>query len=110
MYKATVLYGQPDDPAAFDAYYESTHTPIVKKMPGLTGWTVSRFDPAASGAPSSYYLGAELYAPSREALLAALDSPEGHAAVEDIPNFASGGVTFLFGEVRTMIPVEGVRA
>jgi len=106
MYKATVLYGQPDDPAAFDAYYHETHIPIAQKMQGLTGWTITKLDPEDDGTPAPYYLVAELYASSREALLAVFDSPEGHAATADVPNFATGGATFIFGEMETIIPVQ----
>jgi uncharacterized protein (TIGR02118 family) len=31
----TVCYGHPADPAAFDAYYASTHRPLTEKIPGL---------------------------------------------------------------------------
>jgi uncharacterized protein (TIGR02118 family) len=105
MYKATVLYGQPDDPAEFDRYYEAVHIGIASKMRGLSGWTISKIDPDAAGERPPYYLIAELYAPSREALLAIFDSPEGRASSEDVKKFASGGATFLLGDIRTVIPV-----
>ncbi|HEX3812408.1 MAG TPA: EthD family reductase [Mycobacteriales bacterium] len=106
MYKEIVLYGNPVDPAAFDEYYETIHIPIAKKMRGLTGWTISKLDPGADGAPPPYYLVAELYAPTREALLAVFASPEGQAAIADVPKFATGGATFLFGTVQTITPVQ----
>jgi hypothetical protein len=34
-----------------------------------------------------------------DALQAGLGSDEGQAAVNDIPNFATGGVTILFAEI-----------
>lgn len=34
-----------------------------------------------------------------------LDSPEGKATVADVPNFATGGVTFLFSEEEVLISV-----
>lgn len=49
-----------------------------------------------------YYI-ADLYADSREELEVILASPEGQAAVEDVPKFASGGVTFLYTEVEEVI-------
>ncbi len=104
MYKATILYGHPKDPQHFDSYYDSVHIPIARKMRGLTGWTITKVDPGEG--PSPYYLIAELYAPSRDALLAIFDSPEGRASTADLENFATGGVTFLYGEVQTVIPVQ----
>ncbi len=34
MHVLTVCYGHPADPAAFDAYYTSTHVPLAEKIPG----------------------------------------------------------------------------
>ena len=35
VYRLVVSYGQPADPAAFDAYYRDTHTPLALLQPGL---------------------------------------------------------------------------
>lgn len=35
MIKLTVLYGHPVDPAAFEAYYSSTHMPLVGTIKGI---------------------------------------------------------------------------
>src|SRR5947199_10500656 len=35
MVKLVVGYEMPEDPAAFDAHYESTHIPLVDKIPNL---------------------------------------------------------------------------
>jgi hypothetical protein len=35
----TVAYGQPSDPPTFDAYYQSTHVPLAKSVPGLVNLT-----------------------------------------------------------------------
>lgn len=99
MYHLCVLYGHPDDPQAFDAYYQNTHIPIARRMQGLTRWTISKLAPG-----SDYYLIADLYAESKEAMDAILASPEGQAASADVPNFATGGATFLFGEETVILP------
>jgi uncharacterized protein (TIGR02118 family) len=39
MHVLTVCYGHPADPAAFDAYYTSTHAPLAEKIPGMTSFT-----------------------------------------------------------------------
>jgi uncharacterized protein (TIGR02118 family) len=92
MHVLTVCYGHPDDPAAFDAYYTSTHIPLTEKIPGMTSFTVRHCKPLGRK-PPPYYLIAELGFPSAEALSAGLSSPEGQAAGADVPNFATGGVT-----------------
>lgn len=92
MYRMTILYGRPADPEAFRRYYEESHIPIARRMPGLTGWNLSWLDD-----DGPYLLVAELYAESKQALDAVLASPEGRAANADLANFVTGGVEFLTG-------------
>ena len=40
---------------------------------------------------------------SREEFERLLASPEGQAAVADVPNYATGGVTFLYTEVEEIV-------
>ena len=94
MYVLTVLYGHPADPAAFDAYYTSTHAPLAEKIPGMASYTY-RHCASLDGSKPPYYLLAELSWPSQEAMGAALSSPEAQAATADVPNFATGGVTIF---------------
>jgi len=90
----TVCYGHPADPAAFDAYYTSTHAPLVWKLPGLENFTY-RHCASVDSSPSPYFLLAELSFASQEALGAAMASPEGQASGADLPNFATGGATMF---------------
>jgi len=103
MVRLLVLYGQPQDPAAFDKYYRETHIPIAKRMKGLKKWTIGKVAGTADGEPSPYYYAADLYMESRAAFDELLASPEGMAAVADVPNYATGGVTFLYTEVEEVI-------
>lgn len=103
MTRLLVLYGHPEDPAAFDEYYHEVHIPIAKKMKGLRKWTVGKVQEAPDGQPSPYYYIADLYMDSREDFEQLLSSPEGQAAVDDVPKFASGGVTFVYTEVDEII-------
>ncbi len=104
MTRLTVLYGQPDDPAAFDRYYREIHIPIARSMKGLKGWTVGKCEPATPGDTPPYYLIVGLYADSRVAFEAILDSPEGRATVADVANFATGGATFIYDDEEVLIP------
>lgn len=106
MYRLTVLYGHPEDPAAFDRYYREVHLPLAAKMKGLKGWTIGKCEPAEPGGKPDYYMIVGLYTESRAALEAMLSSAEGQAAVADVPNFATGGCTFLFDEEQVLIPVD----
>lgn len=98
MVKMIVLYGQPKDPAAFDAHYASTHTGLVAKMPGLRRFEMAKCS-SIDGEAAPYYAQAELWFDDAAALQTCLTSPEGQAAAGDVPNFASGGATMMTGDV-----------
>tara|TARA_R110002111_G_scaffold2705_3_gene17897 strand:+ start:26449 stop:26787 length:339 start_codon:yes stop_codon:yes gene_type:complete len=106
MYRLTVLYGHPEDPTAFDRYYHEVHIPLAKSMQGLTGWTLGKCISADPKSKPAYYLIVSLYAKSAAAMQAVIDSPEGQATVADVPNFATGGVTFIYNEEEVLIPVS----
>ncbi|RDI48923.1 EthD family reductase [Nocardia mexicana] len=103
MYRLTILYGQPDDPGHFDDYYWNVHIPIAKKMVGLKKWTIGHGESIERGAVAPYYLVVGLYADTREDIERILASPEGQAAVADVPNFATGGVTFVYSDEQDLI-------
>jgi uncharacterized protein (TIGR02118 family) len=46
---------------------------------------------------------AELYMETRADFERLLASPAGQAAVADVPNYATGGVTFLYSEVEEIV-------
>jgi uncharacterized protein (TIGR02118 family) len=94
-----VLYHTPADPAAFDRYYNETHIPIAKKVPGLRSYRIS--NGAVRGlVGTAPHLVAILSFDSLAAIDAALASPEGQAAAGDLGNFASGGVTLLICDTK----------
>jgi len=103
MIRLLVLYGQPKDPAAFDRYYREKHIPIARQMKGLKKWTIGKVQAAPGVEQPPYYYVADLYMESREAFENLLASPEGQAAVADVPNYATGGATFLYTEVEEII-------
>lgn len=102
-YQLTVLYHRPDDPAAFDAHYESTHAPLACRIPGLRSYTAVHPGPDPDGTPSAEHLVATLLFDDAAAFGAAMSSLEGEAAVADLGNFATGGATMLTGEVTTYV-------
>jgi uncharacterized protein (TIGR02118 family) len=103
MTRLLVLYGHPDDPAAFDKYYYDVHVPIAKKMKGLRKWTIGKVQGTPDGSLAPYYFIADLCMDGPEDFEKLLESPEGQAAVGDVPNFASGGVTFVYTDVEEII-------
>lgn len=103
MVRLLVLYGHPKDPAVFDRYYKEKHIPIARRMKGLKKWTIGKVIQNAEGERSPYYLIADLYAENRAAFDEILASPEGQAAVADVPNYADGGATFIYTEIEELI-------
>jgi uncharacterized protein (TIGR02118 family) len=94
-----VLYGAPDDPDAFERYYAETHTALAKAIPGLRRFEAARGIATPDGSAVPYQRIVELTFEDMSELQARLESDEGQAAVNDIPNFASGGVPIFFAEI-----------
>ncbi len=99
MVKLIALYKKPNDTAAFDKYYFETHSPLAAKMPGLRKMEVAKCYGAPGGEPR-FYLQAEMWFDNKDALNAALGSPEGKAAGKDVMSFAGDLITMIFAEVQ----------
>ena len=98
MVKLVVTYGHPEDAEAFEKYYFETHMPIAAKIPAKKV-EISKLIGTPDGQAAGNYRMAELYFDSLEDLQMHMGSPEGQAAVNDIPNFATGGVDVSVAEV-----------
>jgi uncharacterized protein (TIGR02118 family) len=94
MTRLTVLYGHPVNPAEFDRYYHEVHIPLARRMKGLKGWTIGKCQAASPGEKPPYYMIVGLYADSRQALEAILESPEGQATVAMLQNSPPGAPHF----------------
>ena len=100
MAQLLVMYNQPADPQAFDAYYYDTHVPIFAKTPGVREVVFSRPPVKSITGNSDVYLVAEVTFDSMADLEAGLASEAAQAAVADLSNFAGAGVTILAFETR----------
>jgi uncharacterized protein (TIGR02118 family) len=98
VHRLVVSYGQPDDPAAFDAYYRDTHIPLATSMPGLVRYTIGSPQAMDPSQPAPYLV-AELDFGSEQEMGAAFTSAEGKAAADDVANFATGGATMTHYEL-----------
>ena len=102
MAQVVVLYKTPQDPAAFDKYYFDNHVPLARKIPGLRKFEVSKGPIATPAGPAALHLIATLTFDSMADIQAAFASPEGKAAADDVPKFASGGVEMNMFETRVV--------
>lgn len=82
MVRFLVLYQRPTDVAAFDRHYDEVHVPLVKKLPGLRSYTLSR-NPSAVRGPDPFYLVAELDWDDTASLQRDFASPLGQEAARD---------------------------
>jgi uncharacterized protein (TIGR02118 family) len=89
------LYETPADPETFDRRYRQTHIPLLRHLPALRRYTVSRDVAALHGEP--YYLIAELEWDTMDDLHAAFASPQGRATAADAARLQE------FAPVRRMI-------
>jgi uncharacterized protein (TIGR02118 family) len=98
MVKLVVGYGPPDDAAAFDEHYASTHAPLAQKIPNLRRFEAGKVLGTPDGTPAPFYFIAELSFDGVEELQVALGTSEGQAAAADVATFATGGATLMIAE------------
>lgn len=96
MTKLIALYKKPANTEEFDKHYDTVHTPLVRRYPGLRKLEVTRITGAPIGEPK-FYLMAEMYFDSTEEMGKALVSPEGKAVARDLMSFAADIVTVFHG-------------
>lgn len=101
MHKITVLYGHPTDTAAFEEYYKNKHLPLAATMEGVAKLELTKLLGTPDGQQAAYYRMAELYFSSPEQMQETMSSPEGQATVDDLSNFATGGVDVIMGVTET---------
>lgn len=101
MHKLFVFYGEPEDPAAFEEYYRSTHLPLARKLPGLISAEFSLGLTGMDGIAPHWGVFEAIFE-SKEAMEAALSSADGAAVGADVANYATGGATLAHGPVNKL--------
>ena len=96
MYRMTIEYDAPADPAAFETRYTEEHIPLVQAIPGLSRFTLSH--PRGAGGPAPYLV-AELWWEDEAAFKASLSSPEMAATGEHAQGSGTTWRSFT-GEVQ----------
>lgn len=93
MHCLTVLYPAPKDPAHFKSYYEATHVPLARQLPGLKSCSFAYPQPLGPGQPPFCVF--QAYFESSAAMLAALQSDIGGKVAADVPNYSPDGATLF---------------
>jgi uncharacterized protein (TIGR02118 family) len=102
MYRVTVCYGQPTDPAAFDTHYAQVHVPLVRQVPGLAGFSGGRVASLDRSDPAYYFVVFLDFATEAD-YKAGLGSPEMGKAGADVATFATGGVTMFTHQLDDLL-------
>jgi uncharacterized protein (TIGR02118 family) len=92
------FYKMPEDPDEFDERYFGTHLPLLEKVPGLQGTSVTRFSRTVMG--EKHYMMAVMRFADMDTLKEGLNSPEMAVAGENLNSFAKGLVTLVIGEAE----------
>ena len=99
----TVIYNTPKDGAAFESYYSATHVPLVGAGQAEIGFTradLTKFDSNLDGSAPAKYRQAELCFNSMDELKKGIATPAFKKVGDDLPKFATGGLTALIGEQK----------
>jgi len=100
----TVIYNQPKDASAFEAYYAATHIPLVGKGAAEIAFNraeLTKFAKNLDGSPAALYRQAKLYFPNTAALKTGTGTAAFKAVGDDLPKFADGGLTALVGHLTS---------
>jgi uncharacterized protein (TIGR02118 family) len=104
MVKFVALYRRPADAGAFDESYFTTHVPLVDAVPGLVRQEVARVDRMLTG-DGDYYLLAELYFESRDAMREAVRTSEWAATGENLRSWGGFELATMF--TATVLGADG---
>lgn len=97
MHKLIALFAPPPDIVEFETRWSHEFVPLAEQMPGLRRIAVSRVA-GGPGGPAPVYLLHEFFFDNKDALVAAMTSPEGLAAAHCLMSFAPDTVTLMFAE------------
>ena len=89
--------------AEFTSHWLQKHAALCTRLPGLRRYSVNFVDRGRF--PKFDYDGfSELWFDSEEALVAALESPEGRTLLADLPNFAKDVTPIIAVETQVLWP------
>jgi uncharacterized protein (TIGR02118 family) len=93
MHCLTVLNPAPKDSAHFKAYYEGTHVPLARQLPGLKTCSFAYPDPLGPGHTPFCIFQADFE--NAAAMFAALQSGIGGKVSADVPNYSPDGASLF---------------
>ncbi len=97
--KITVIYDNPQDPAAFEAGYPD-QLALARKVPGIQRIETSKVWPKEDGSPAPAYRMLDMYFADYAAASRAVTTAEAGAFLPSVFELATGGVRIVFAEVE----------
>lgn len=97
--KITALYGAPKSPEEFEKHYLEIHMPMIYAVKGIKHIELAMPVPGPDGKPPAFYRVTEIWFETMEDLKKITTSPEWKRIREDVPKFATGGVTRLVAPI-----------
>ena len=97
--KLVAIYEHTKDEEAFEDAYFGDHVTLIQKVPGLEHIEVNKLTRTLVGAKSPYMIATMTFA-DKDALKAAMNSPEMAAAGESLDSFAKDQYTLCFAEEK----------
>ena len=93
MHCLTVTYSAPADAARFKAYYETTHVPLARQLPGLK--SCLRLSGAARPRAGAVLHFSGLVRGSRRRCSRRCNRKPDKRVAEDVPNYSPDGATLF---------------
>ena len=97
--KITLIYDNPQDPAAFEAAYPA-HLALAKQIPGIQRMETSKVWPKEDGSPTPAYRMLDMYFIDYDAASAAVTTAEAAAFFPSVFELATGGVRIVFAHIE----------
>jgi uncharacterized protein (TIGR02118 family) len=91
--KLVFVFGHPEDSQLFESYYRTTHVPLALKMPNFLSHESALAVSDAGGGKSTFYRIDTMSFANEDDMVSCVASKAGLAAMSDVANFATGGVT-----------------
>jgi hypothetical protein len=98
--KLTIVVENPNDPGAFEAYYDSpAYQDSLGRIPDIQRVESAKVFPKEDGSPTPAYRTIDIYFSDYGTACAALASPETGELAGGLVQAATGGIRFLLSDI-----------
>jgi hypothetical protein len=99
--KLTIVVDNPNDPAAFEAEYNTpANKELMGKIPDIQRVESAKVFPKEDGSPTPAYRTIDVYWPDYATACAALATPAARELAGGLAKASTGGVRFLLSDIE----------